>query len=258
MLFVYSHDANVQSELLDLLARRDDVIRDLLKKRLPVLTELSILVADLQNSTMICMQLPPEEYFELINQMWATLEPVFRRYYGTYGKHVGDGMVYYFFPQPDCNYLFNAVQCAYELRAEMRKLSQSWELRKNWGVQLKLKIALHEGMEWFGTFHIESKVEFTVLGDTINQVARLSDFAQGGTVWASKSLISKLPPQERRRVRYGIRRRDADNVETLIESTFAPVSSILDPARHGDKMRDIALLTVTEIIEVKPEQETQQ
>lgn len=251
MLFVYVRDQNVQSELLSLLARRDEVIRDLLKKQLPVLTELSVLVADLQSSTTICMQLPPEEYFELINQMWATMEPVFRRYYGTHGKHVGDGMVYYFFPQPDCSYLFNAVRCADELREEMRKLSQSWEMRKRWGTELRLKIALHEGTEWLGTFHIDSKVEFTVLGDTINQASRLSDFARGGTLWVTKSLISKLTPEDRRQLRYGIRRKDGNGVEHLVEATFSPVGALLDPEQSRDKLHDIAALPVAEVIELR-------
>ena len=251
MLFVYVRDQNVHGELLGLLARRDEVIRDLLKKQLPVLTDLSVLVADLQSSTMICMQLPPEEYFELINQMWATMEPVFRRYYGTHGKHVGDGMVYYFFPQPDCSYLFNAVQCADELREEMRKISHSWEMRKRWGIELRLKIGLHEGMEWLGTFHIDSKVEFTVLGDTINQAARLSDFAPGGTLWVTKSLISKLSPEDRRHLRYGIRRKDSNGVEHLVEATFAPIGALLDPEKSLEKLRDIAALPVAEVIEVR-------
>lgn len=251
MLFVYQPDENRNNgTVLDVLAHRDEVIRDLLKKHLPVLTDVAVLVADLQGSTMICLQLPPEEYFELINQIWAAMEPIFRRYYGTHGKHVGDGMVYYFFPQPDCSYLLNSVRCANELRAEIRKISQSWQLRKNWNNDLKLKIGLHEGTEWLGTFHIDSKVEFTVLGDTINHAARLSDFASGSTIWASKSLVSKLAPEERRKLRYGIRRRDSEGVEVLVEATFSPVSALADPARHGDKLRDIAGMAVTEIVEV--------
>lgn len=250
MLFVYAPDEQDDESVLNMLARRDEVIRDLLKNHLPVLMDMSVLVADLQNSTTICLQLPPEEYFELINQMWAAMEPIFRRYYGTHGKHVGDGMVYYFFPQPDCSYLLNAVRCASELRTEMRKISQSWQLRKNWGIELKLKIGLHEGTEWLGTFHIDSKVEFTVLGDTINHAARLSDFASGNTIWASKSLVSKLAPEERRKLRYGIRRRDSDGIETLIEATFAPVSALVNQDHHGKKMRDIGGMAVTEIMEV--------
>lgn len=255
MLFVYITE-ELQSEttqlsLLQILARRDEVIRDLLKKHLPVHTDVSVLVADLQGSTNICMQLPPDEYFELINQMWGMVEPLFRKYYGTHGKHVGDGMVYYFLPQPDCCYLQNAILCAQELRAEMRKLSVAWQLRKNWGIELRLKIGLHTGKEWLGTFHVDSKVEFTVLGDTINQAARLSDFASGGTIWASKALLSKLSSENRHRIRFGIRRRDEQGLETLVESTFATVSSLLEPGKSAEKLRDIESLPIAEIIEIK-------
>lgn len=253
MLFVYidnGHLETVQETLLQILARRDEVIRDLLKKHLPVHTDVSVLVADLQGSTNICMQLPPEEYFELINQMWGMVEPLFRKYYGTHGKHVGDGLVYYFLPQPDCCYLFNAVLCAHELRSEMRKLSVAWQLRKNWGIELRLKIGIHTGKEWLGTFHIDSKVEFTVLGDTINQAARLSDFAPGGTIWASKSLLSKLSPENRRHIRYGIRRKDEQGLETIVESTFSTVANLTDPSRLHDKLRDIDSLPIAEIIDI--------
>ena len=253
MLFIYiehAHIAEFRESLLQILARRDEVIRDLLKKHLPVHTEVAVLVADLQGSTNICVQLPPDEYFELINQMWGMVEPIFRKYYGTHGKHAGDGMVYYFLPQPDCCYLHNAVLCAHELREEMRKLSVGWQLRKNWSIELRLKIGLHAGKEWLGTFHVDSKVEFTVLGETINQAARLSDFAQGGTVWTSKALISKLSPENRRRISYGIRRRDEQGVETLVESTFSTISIMNEPARQNDKLRDIASLPIAEIIDI--------
>jgi class 3 adenylate cyclase len=255
MLFIYIENEQIEGvreSLLQILARRDEVIRDLLKKHLPVHTDVAVLVADLQGSTNICVQLPPEEYFELINQMWGMVEPIFRKYYGTHGKHAGDGMVYYFLPQPDCCYLYNAVLCAQELREEMRKVSLSWQLRKNWGIELRLKTGLHAGKEWLGTFHVDSKVEFTVLGETINQASRLSDFAQGGTIWTSKNLVSKLSPENRRHIRYGIRRRDDQGVENLIESTFSTISIMNEPARQNDKLRDIASLPIAEIIDIIP------
>ena len=102
-----------------------------------------------------------------------------------------------------------------------------------------------------GDIHIDSKVEFTVLGDTINQAARLSDFAQGGTLWVTKSLISKLSPEDRRLLRYGIRRKDSNGVEHLVEATFAPIGALLDPEKSQEKVRDIAALPVAEVIEVR-------
>ena len=164
----------VESEgLLNFLARRDEVIRSLLRKRLPVLTDLAVMVADLQNSVKICSELPPEEYFELINEICSAMSPVFRKYFGTHGKHVGDGLLYYFFPQPDSNYIFNALRCAREIRSEMQKISKGWQIRKNWLNELYLNIGLTEGQEWLGTFQTETSVEFVVLGDSINQASAI-------------------------------------------------------------------------------------
>jgi len=92
-LFVHAPADDASGDMLALLSRRDLVIRDLVRKRLPVLTHVAVLVTDLQQSTKICSELPPEEYFELINQIWSTVDPIFRRRYGTYGKHARDGMV---------------------------------------------------------------------------------------------------------------------------------------------------------------------
>ena len=91
ILFVYVEGGPGSDSLLALLARRDIVIRDLTRKRLPVLTNLAVLVSDLQNSVKICSELPPEEYFDLVNQIWTGMEPIFRRFYGTYGKHAEIG-----------------------------------------------------------------------------------------------------------------------------------------------------------------------
>ena len=252
ILLIYQPGHADSDSLLGLLERRDEVIRNLLKKHLPVLTDVAVLVADLQGSVRICTELPPEEYFELINQIWSTMEPIFRKYYGTHGKHVGDGMVYYFFPQPDCHYIFNALLCAQEMKAAMRKISKEWQLRKNWLNELYLNTGLNEGQEWLGIFHIETKVEFTVLGDTINHAARLSDFARGGTIWATKNLLGKLPAEERQRVQFGIRRQDADGREVFVGASYSRISELADlKAPRNEKLGDIAALPVTEIVEVK-------
>lgn len=251
ILVIFADETTDHQGLLGMLERHDDVIRNLLKKRIPVLTDVAVMVADLENSVRICSELPAEEYFELINQIWVTMEPIFRCYYGTHGKHVGDGMVYYFFPQPDCNYIYNAVRCANEIRDAMRKISKEWQLRKNWLNELYLNTGLNEGQEWLGVFHIKTKVEFTLLGDTINHAAKLSDFALHGAVWATKNFMGKLSAEERNKVRFGVRRQDHEKREMLVKATYSRMSELIDPTspRH-EKLSDIAALVVTEIVEV--------
>jgi adenylate cyclase len=242
-----------QEDLLGFLSRRDRVIEGLLRKRLPVMTPLAVLVADLQHSVRICSELPPDEYFELINEIWSTMAPILRKYSGTYGKHVGDGMVYYFFPQAESNYLFNVIACAHELREAMHKISNDWQFRKRWFTELQLNIGMHEGQEWLGTFQSVNHVEFVVLGDTINYASRLSDFARQGSIWATKNLVSKLTPDERSRIEFGVQRHSQEYGDRFIPSSYAQVDSLV-PIHEAqyEKLRDIGHLAVTEVRRISP------
>ena len=239
--------------LLAFLSRRDIVIRELLKSRRPYLTPLAVLVADLQSSVRICSELPPEEYFELINSIWSVMEPKLRKFYATHGKHVGDGMVYYFFPQPDSDYVQNALTCAHEMREAMHDISREWQGRKNWLTELKLNIGLDEGEEWFGTYQTPTHLEFTVLGDTINRAARLSDFARDGSLWVTKNFLSRLPAKQRKSVHYGIRRTGDGGENVFVPEVYSRVSNLIDLGNpRFEKLQDIAVLPVTEVLNLGP------
>ena len=248
ILVVHSPGQEGGDDLLNFLSRRDQVIQSLLNKRLPVMTQLAVLVADLQNSSRICSELPPDEYFALINQIWGTMSPILRKYTGTHGKHSSDGMVYYFFPQVEGNYLFNAIACAEELKMAMRKISAEWQLKKNWFTELHLNIGLHEGQEWLGSFQSANHVEFAVLGNTINQATRLSEFAKHGGIWATKDLISKLSPDERSRVEFGVLKKSQENGDRFVNSSYSQIDSLADLKQDiYEKLREISQLAVTEV-----------
>ena len=248
ILFTYSPVSLEDDFLLEFLSKRNQVINELLKKRQPYLTNVTVMVADLQSSTKICSELPAEEYFELINDIWQQSEPIFRKYHGTYGKHAGDGMVYYFFPQPDCDYRLNAIQCSLELKAMMRRITQQWQSRKGWFSDLLLNIGLNEGQEWFGSFHAGGHVEFTVLGETINSASRVSDFARNGSVWASKSMLNQIPTEKRKQINFGITRQTQNNEFLFVTETYASLGSLLDDSdRNNSKFRDVGMLPITEL-----------
>ncbi len=252
--FVFSPMSAKDDDLLALLARRDIVIRDLLKKRKPYLTPVAVVVADIQNSVKICAELPPEEYFELINQVWGAMETKLRKYYATHGKHVGDGMVYYFFPQPDSNYVLNALRCAQEMKLAMVGISREWQKNKNWTNELMLNIGLVEGREWFGTYQTPTHIEFSVLGDTINMAGRLSDFAREGSVWVTKNMLGQLTSKERNQLHFGIHREDRKGREVLVPNTYARISNLVDLDNPKyEKFRDIAVLPVAEVLDVEME-----
>lgn len=252
IFFSYHRAVESADTLLHVLSRRDVVIRDLLKRRQPYLTDVAVLVADLQDSTKICAELPPEQYFQLINDLWQAMEKKQRKYYATHGKHVGDGVLCYFLPQPDTNYALNALECAWDMRETMASLNREWERKKNWLNRLVLNIGIHVGQEWFGTLQTPTHFEFTVLGDSVNTSARLSDFARNGSIWTSKQFLGKLTELERASVRYGVRRSDGNGSQILVPETYGRIENLVDLAdpRHA-KLRDISNLAVTEIVDLE-------
>ncbi len=252
IFFAYVPCVGEDDALLTLLARRDLVIRDLLRDRKPYMTPLAVLVADIQSSMKICAELPSEEYFTLINQVWGTMEPKLRKYHATHGKHVGDGILYYFFPRPDCNYVLNALRCAQEMKEEMVAIDRHWRKQKNWSNRLELNMGLDEGQEWFGAYQTPTHLEFTVLGETVNRAARISDFAEDGSIWVSKNMLGSLNAREMEGLSYGIRRRGPEGDKITVGSTYSRLSNLVDlsdPANQ--KMRDIAALPVTEILDTE-------
>jgi hypothetical protein len=130
----------------------------------------------------------------------------------------------------------------------MRKISAEWQLKKNWFTELHLNIGLHEGQEWLGSFQSANHVEFAVLGNTINQATRLSEFAKHGGIWATKDLISKLSPDERSRVEFGVLKKSQENGDRFVNSSYSQIDSLADLKQDiYEKLREISQLAVTEV-----------
>ncbi len=252
IFFTYHPVTLDENYLLNFLSKRNQVINELLRKRKPYLTDVTVMVADVQNSIKICSELPAEEYFELINNIWQESAPIFRKYYGTYGKHAGDGMVYYFFPQPDCDYKLNAIQCSLELQQMMKNITQQWQSKKGWFSDIFLNIGLNEGQEWFGSYHAGGHVEFTVLGETINYASRISDFARDGSVWATKNMLNQIQPKQRSKINFGITRMTRNNENVFVTDTYASVGSLMAEGSHqSEKFKDIEMIPITEIRDIE-------
>jgi len=247
--FVYVPTDSINTALLDMLSQRGKIINELLKNRMPSLVSLCVLVADLQDSVKISAELLPAQYFELINELWQTVGPTFEKYNGIYGKHAGDGMLYYFIHKPGVNYLINAVNCALEIREVMKELSSKWKLRKGWNNELYLNTGINEGQEFFGTIQSSNTIEFTALGDTINIAGRLSDLASAGEIWTTKHLISRLTQEERSMIRFGVHQENQTG-KMFIRNSFSRISDIIKKDTYNHRhLTAIAGLPITEIKE---------
>jgi len=246
--FVFVPSERQDHDVIEFLACRQKVINDILRRRMPSLVSLCVLVADLQDSVKISAELLPGEYFELINELWKCLADSFDKYSGIYGKHAGDGMLYYFIKKPGSNYIMDAIFCALEIREKMKGFSKDWKIKKRWLNDIYLNMGINEGQEFFGTVRSASNIEFTALGDSINYAGRLSDFARQGAIWTTKNLISKLDHEDLERIHFGTTRTEQDR-DIFIENSFLRVIDVMDASQEKyKKFTDIATLPITEIV----------
>jgi adenylate cyclase len=250
ILFIYVPGGAGLLEVSTLLVQPEQAGVDVKRRRPPALTQVAVLVTELQQATRLWSELPPEEYFELINDIWLALDPIFKRHNGTNGRHPGEGMVCYFLPQPDSSYLWNALLAAQQVREAMRRLSKQWQLRKGWTVELYMNTGIDEGQEWHGTLRPGSQ-EFTVLGDAADHAAHISNFARRGAVWVTRNLVGKLRAVDRRRLKYGVRRPGETGGDARVVSTFSRVENLADMTdADNEGLKAIARLPITEIFDV--------
>jgi class 3 adenylate cyclase/predicted DNA-binding transcriptional regulator AlpA len=247
ILIIFEPVNGIFKNINEILSNRAGIINELLKNRLKTLVSFCVLVADVQDSTRICSELTPEEYFELMTQIWECMEDSFKHYYGTYGKHAGDGMVYFFLKNSDSNYILNAIYCALELKRKIKKLSEYWKAKKGWFNDIYLNIGINEGKEYLVNIPTSPNIEFTVLGDSVNYASRLSDIARYGSIWTTKNVISKVTIDERSKLQFGIRKK-TENQEIFIDKTFSRVMDMLDD-KMSSKYKDIWTLSITEIVD---------
>ena len=227
-LFAWTPAEDEPAALLELLARREQVIRDLLRRKPPLVTPFAVLVAELQDAGQLKAELPPEDFFALVSELWSEADAPLRRRYGVRGKHHGEGLVCYFLPQPDGYYVLNAALCADELRAAMPELERRWRLRRKHDIRLVLNIGLDEGREWFGSYQSAAHLEFTALGCVAERAARLAAGARDGAILASRRLLANLPAAERGRLTWGVRRRDAEGRTWRQADAFGPTEGAAD------------------------------
>ena len=244
-------------QILNLLMGRERLVKALLARRIPSLTSLCILAGRLESRLHLRTALPPHEYFDLINQIILTSHQCFKDHGGTPGRSVQEGVVCFFLSSQDSpgEYLNLAIQCGQALKQMVNALDKRWKYKKVWKNTLQMNMGIHCGEEWLGTIPSSLAFEFTVMGETLIETVKLSEFAQGGSILASKRVVENMLPTDRQRVEFGVR------LGTGQERFVSPgiYSQVKELARADELQRralnEIDNLAVTEIINVQPSED---
>ncbi len=123
----------------------------------------TILFSDIRGFTAFCESKDPAVIVDLLNVYMATMCAIIVKYHGHVNKFIGDGILAVFSDVDDGaeagRHALRAVQCATEM------VTAPGEFGTGTG--------LHSGEVVIGNVGSSDKMEFTVLGDTVNLASRL-------------------------------------------------------------------------------------
>ena len=154
----------------------------------------AVMFADMRGFTGIAEKLSPAQVFELLNEFFAALTAAAFRYDGTVFNMSGDSlMVGFGVPIAQDDGGVRALRAAREMLSAFNELAARWQDR--YGIVTGLGIGINRGEVIAGNVGSEQYMNYTLIGDTVNVAARLSQRARAGEVLFSSALKLSLDDQ---------------------------------------------------------------
>jgi adenylate cyclase len=147
----------------------------------------TVLFADIRGFTAISEQFSAEEVTAVLNEYFSVLVPIIEAHNGVLNKFMGDAILAIFGePIQNENHASDAVRCGDEILKKVKKLQGKW---LNEGKpKIEIGIGISTGEVFAGNIGSEERLEYTVIGDTVNIASRIENYNK---VYKTKFLISQ-------------------------------------------------------------------
>ena len=138
--------------------------------------------SDIQNFSTFSEQLEPERMVKLMNEYLTEMTDVLLSHEGTLDKYIGDAIVaFYGAPAPVKNQEKKACSTAIVMQNKLEFLRNKWKKENNWPeivYNMQHRIGLNSGKMVTGNMGSEMRMNYTMMGDTVNLAARLEPAAK--------------------------------------------------------------------------------
>lgn len=143
--------------------------------------------SDVQNFTSISEKLTPQELVELLNEFLTEMTDIILDHEGTVDKFEGDAVIALFgAPNELENHAATACRACIEMQKRLAELRVDWkEIGKP---ELFMRIGLCSGPAVVGNMGSKNRMDYTMMGDTVNTASRLEGVNK---LYGSYTLISE-------------------------------------------------------------------
>ena len=146
------------------------------------LRELTLMFTDIRGFTHISESLDPQALTQLMNSFLTPMTRVIQDHEGFIDKYIGDCiMAFWNAPIDVPSHAQKAILAAFDMRAELKRinamLKETAEKEDRTEVELRVGIGLNSGICCVGNMGSEQRLEYSVLGDTVNIASRLESLS---------------------------------------------------------------------------------
>ncbi len=151
--------------------------------------EVSIIFADIQGFTSLSETLDPEILIKVLNRYVGTAAEALLLHEATVDKYVGDAVMAFFnAPDDQPDHAIRALRAAIRMRDDISALHEVMEPR----FRLSYRIAVHLGEAVVGLVGTQDRLDYTIIGDTVNTAKRLQENGMAGKVFLSDKFYERV------------------------------------------------------------------
>jgi class 3 adenylate cyclase len=166
--------------------------------------EATVMFTDIRGFTAMSESLDPGEVFAFLNDYLGRMIEVIAARNGIIDKFLGDGILAVFgLPIPSSSHADDAFAAAMDMREALAALNG--ERRASGRGEIRIGIGMHSGEVIAGNVGSAKKLQYTVIGDTVNLASRIEglnkDYGSylliSGSTYAKLGEVSRAAPFER-------------------------------------------------------------
>jgi adenylate cyclase len=151
----------------------------------------TVLFNDVRGFTEIAESLPPDKMAAQLNEYFAAMVECVFRHNGALDKFIGDSiMAYWGAPVASDDDADRAVRAAMDMQDQLHALNVRWAAAGR--PMLHAGIGINLGDAFVGNIGSPRRLEYTLIGDTVNLASRLCGLARGGETLVSDAVRAEL------------------------------------------------------------------
>lgn len=156
----------------------------------------TMLFTDIKGFSTISEQMPPEALLEWLNEYLEAMTHEIQQHHGIINKFTGDGLLAIFgVPMPRVEErevdedAYQAIACALSMGKRLEQLNQIWQQRGLPPIQMR--VGIFTGPVVVGSLGGKERMEYGVIGDSVNTASRLESCLKERQVDLCRVLIAE-------------------------------------------------------------------